>query len=263
MPDLTLPSHRLHYLIDGHDDTKPWLIFCNSLGTDLHMWDAQVAALSDDFRILRYDRRGHGGSTAPAPPYALADLGQDVVALMDSLGIARANFCGLSLGGLTGQWLAINHPDRLIRVIVCATAARIGTVESWTTRAAEVEANGLTALLPATEERWFTPAFRSAHPDTVAAILNSFAATSVTGYVGACGALAGADLRPDLDRITTPLLAISGDDDPVCPPADLQAIADGVTDGRHVSLPGRHLVNVESPDPFNDAVRAFLTGDRA
>lgn len=261
MPYLDLPDHRLHYRIDGGEGEKPWLTFCNSLGTDLHMWDAQVAALSGDFRILRYDRRGHGKSSAPKPPYDLADLGSDVIALLDALEIARMHFCGLSIGGLTGQWLGIHAGARFDRIVVCATAAQIGTPESWNTRIDNVRANGLNALVPATAERWFTPEFRAAEPERVTTILDGFAATSVDGYVGCCAALAKADLRDGLAEIVSPLLAISGADDPVCPPADLEAIARGVQRGDHLSLPGRHIVNVESANRFNAALRESLTKD--
>lgn len=258
MPYLDLPTHRLHYRIDGSTSGNPWLVFCNSLGTDLHMWDAQIADLSEDFCILRYDRRGHGRSSTPTPPYSLANLGGDVIALMDALGIARAHFCGLSIGGLTAQWLAINVGHRLDRFVVCATAARIGTTDSWNARIVEVEANGLGELVPATAERWFTPGFRAARPAVVGAILENFAATSVDGYAGCCAALATADLHDQLAKIATPLLAISGKDDPVCPPADLAAIARAVQNGRHTSLPGRHIVNLESAAAFNAVLREFL-----
>lgn len=258
MPYLDLPTHRLHYRIDGPAADRPWLTFCNSLGTDMQMWDAQVEGLAGAFRILRYDRRGHGKSTVPPPPYSLADLGGDVLALLDALEIGRTHFCGLSIGGLTGQWLAIHHGDRLDRLIVSATSARIGTPESWAARIAEVQEHGLNALLPATAERWFTPAFRQQHPKTVAAILSSFAATSPKGYAGCCAALGGADLRGSLGQIANPLLAISGADDPVCPPSDLVSIAQGVRDGGHLSQPGRHIVNVEAAAPFNAAVADFL-----
>lgn len=258
MPHLDLPTHRLHYCVDDEDETKPWLTFCNSLGTDLHMWDEQIADLARDFRILRYDRRGHGLSTAPQPPYALADLGRDLVALWDRLGIARTHLCGLSIGGLTAQWIGVHAPQRLDRLIVCATAARIGTAQSWQDRIDTVAASGLAPLAEATAERWFTPAFRAAQPGRVVEILTTFVATSVPGYVGCCAALADADLTGDLDRIRIPVLAIAGADDPVCPPADLAAIAAGVADGRMLTLPGRHILNVESAAAFNAAVRSFL-----
>ncbi|WP_199258126.1 3-oxoadipate enol-lactonase [Paracoccus binzhouensis] len=260
MPHLDLATHRLHYRIDGRIEDRPWLMFCNSLGTDLRMWDAQAAVLARDFRILRYDRRGHGLSGTPAGPYELADLGRDALALLDALGIARTHFCGLSIGGLVGQWLALHAGDRLDRIVLCATAARIGSPETWAARAAEVRANGLAGLVEATAERWFSPGFAAAQPQLVGTILARFAATSVEGYAGCCAALAGADLRDRLAGIAAPLLAISGAEDPVCPPADLQAIAAGVRHGRHLSLPGRHIVNLESAPAFNAALAGFLAG---
>ncbi|MCD9007438.1 3-oxoadipate enol-lactonase [Luteimonas sp. XNQY3] len=254
---LELPTHRLHYRVEG-PDAAPWLVFCNSLGTDLSMWDAQAPAFAGDYRVLRYDRRGHGASTAPPGAYTLADLGGDVLALFDALGIERAHYCGLSIGGLVAQWLAIHAPQRIERVAVCATASKIGTAEGWRTRIADVEAKGLDWMTGATAERWFGAGFRAAHAGEVERILAGFVATSVHGYAGCCAALANADLRGDIGGIDIPLLAISGDDDPVCPPSDLQAIADA-GGGHHVSLPGRHLVNVESPDAFNAALRGFLS----
>ena len=256
MAFLDLPGHRVHYRIDG--DSGPWLVFCNSLGTDLTMWDAQAHALSDRFRVLRYDRRGHGQSSAPPAPYTLADLGGDVLALLDGLGIKRTHFCGLSIGGLVGQWLGVHAGERLDRLVVCATAAKIGTAEGWREREALVREQGLAPLLDATADRWFTPAFIAANRGVVTDFLVRFAAVSAEGYRGCCSALAGADLRAALAGITAPLLAVSGDDDPVCTPSDLQVIADGVADGRHLSLPGRHVVNIESPDAFNAALAAFL-----
>lgn len=254
---LELSTHQLHYRVDG--DAGPWVVFCNSLGTDLHMWDAQVEALSTRFRVLRYDRRGHGQSTAAPGPYTLADLGGDVLALMDALEIERAHFCGLSIGGLVGQWLGIHAPERIERLVVCATAVKIGTAESWNQRIALVQGRGLTPLLGATADRWFTPDFIAANPDVVEDILARFAAVSAEGYAGCCAALAGADLRAQINRIGVPVLAISGDDDPVCTPDDLQAIADGVADGRHLSLPGRHIVNIESAGAFSSALADFMT----
>ncbi|AQZ49768.1 3-oxoadipate enol-lactonase [Martelella mediterranea] len=259
MPHIDLPSHRLHYRIDGH--AGPWLVFCNSLGADLTMWDGLVVDLSDRFRILRYDRRGHGGSGAPAGPYAMDDLGGDVLALMDALEIDRAHFCGLSIGGLTGQWLALNAPERFDRVALCATAARIGSAESWRDRIEAVRVNGLASMTGATRERWFSPEFAARNPAAVDAILDRFAATDAEGYAGCCAALARADFRDALGNISNPVLAVAGADDAVCPPADLATIADNVQDGKLCVLPGRHIVNVESATAFNDALIAFLSQD--
>lgn len=257
MPFLDLPSHRMHYQIDGAQD-RPWLVFCNSLGTDLTMWDAQIAELSSHFQILRYDRRGHGLSDAPPAPYAIADLGGDVLALMAGLGIEKAHFCGLSIGGLTGLWLAQNAPQHFERMVLCATAAKIGTAESWMARASDVAQNGLAPLCAATAERWFTPDFAARAPELVEDILSRFAATTREGYIGCCAALAAADLRPELAQIALPLLTIAGADDPVCPPADLEHIARNVQQGQSLSLSGRHIVNIESATAFNRALLAFL-----
>ncbi|MFA7488592.1 MAG: 3-oxoadipate enol-lactonase [Lysobacteraceae bacterium] len=256
MTMLELPTHSLHYRIDG--ENGPWLLLCNSLGTDLSMWDAQAQALSTQFRVLRYDRRGHGRSGTPPPPYSLADLGGDVLALMDALKIERAHFCGLSIGGLVGQWLGIHAGARFDKLVICASAAKIGSAEGWQARIAQVERDGLAALVPATADRWFTSDFIAREPDAVQAVLARFAEVSTEGYNGCCAALAAADLRADLTRIANPLLAISGDDDPVCTPADLQAIADAVANGHHVALPGRHIVNIESAEAFNAVLLGFL-----
>jgi len=259
MAFLERPGYRLHYRIDGAPGDKPWLTFCNSLGTDLHAWDAQVEALSEHYCILRYDCRGHGLSSAPRLPYALSDLGGDVIALLDALAIERADFCGLSIGGLTGQWLGIHKRERLGKIIVCATAAKIGTAEGWNARIKLVQENGLGHITAGTAERWFSPAFTTAKPAIVQDILTRFVAVSADAYIGCCAALADANLTDQLGKITNPLLAISGNDDSVCSPADLQAIADGVQHGRHVSLPGRHIINIEATDAFNATIIAFLS----
>jgi 3-oxoadipate enol-lactonase len=261
MPFFDLPTHRLHYRLDGTADAssqKEWLVFCNSLGTGLHMWDDQVGDLADDLKILRYDRRGHGLSSAPRPPYTLSDLGNDVISLLDALDISRAHFCGLSIGGLTGQWLGVHHGSRFGKMVLCATASRIGTAEGWAARIRDVRTNGLAALVSATAERWFTSDIRAANPDAVARILDSFSKTSEDGYIGCCEALRDADVREEIASISNPILALSGTDDAVCPPADLESIAQRVPHGRHLSLPGRHIVNVETPRAFNASVRDFL-----
>ncbi len=256
---LELPTHTLHHRIDAENADAPWLLLCNSLGTDLRMWDAQVKALSSHFRVLRYDRRGHGESTTPPAPYSIADLGNDVIALLDALEIEKTHFCGLSLGGLTGQWLGIHAGNRFDKLVLCATAAKIGTADSWNARIDAVEANGLAALTAATAERWFTPKFNARHADAVDAILAQFVAVDPEGYIGCCAALANADLGEDIKRIANPVLAISGDEDPVCPPNDLRFIADSVKDGRHASFTGRHIVNLESAGLFNAVLLEFLS----
>lgn len=222
------------------------------------MWDAQALELSRHFRVLRYDRRGHGRSSAPPPPYTLADLGRDAIALLDALEINRTHFCGLSIGGLTGQWLGIHAGERLDKIVLCATATRIGTPESWAARIESVREDGLDSLRAATAKRWFSSTFEASEPSVVSGVLDRFVATSTDGYIGCCAALAGADLSGDLKRIANPVLAISGDEDSVCPRADLAAIATSVQQGQHRSLPGRHIFNIESASAFTATLLEFL-----
>jgi len=257
MPLLQLDQHHLNYQIEGKEGA-PWLTFCNSLGTDLSMWDAQAAALAGEYRILRYDRRGHGQSSSPPGLYTVDDLGADVLVLWDHLGIERSHFCGLSVGGLTGQWLGVHKGERLQTLTVAATAAKIGTAEGWATRITQVQADGLAPMVEATRERWFTPTFAASHAAEVDDVLARFVATDAAGYAGCCNAVGSADFRDLLGSITVPVLAIAGEDDPVCSPADLQAIADGVANGRYVGVAGRHICNIESPAAFTAALAAFL-----
>lgn len=252
---------RLHYRVDGRAD-GPWLTFCNSLGTDLSMWDRQIEALGAHFRILRYDRRGHGRSATPPAPYAIDDLGGDVIGLLDALGVERTHFCGLSIGGLVGQWLALNAPERLDRLVLCSTAAKIGTAEGWQARIAQVREQGMGPVADATADRWFTPAFVEAEPATVARTIDGLRQISVEGYAGCCHALISADFRGKLGAVALPVLAVAGHDDPVTTPADLQDIAQSVVDGRCIEIDGRHICNLESAAAFNGALAAFLLQDR-
>ncbi|HEX8503906.1 MAG TPA: alpha/beta fold hydrolase, partial [Hymenobacter sp.] len=175
MPFLSLPTGDLFYTLAG-PDAAPVVVLANSLGTDHTLWDAQVPDLAQRFRVLRYDARGHGQSAAPPGPYSVEMLGRDVLALLDNLGVAQAHFCGISLGGLVGQWLGINAPERLIKLVLSNTAAKIGTAEGWNARIAQVEKEGVGTLADATAERWFTPKFRQAQPEAVRRILDVFRA---------------------------------------------------------------------------------------
>src|SRR6185437_8375436 len=166
---------------------------------------------------------------------------------------------GLSIGGLTGQWLGVHAGNRLRTLTVAATAAKIGTLDGWQARIAQVQHDGLLPLVDGTRERWFTAAFAQTHASQVEDILQRFLATSVAGYAGCCNAVGTADFRDALGRIGVPLLAIAGNDDPVCAPAELQAIADGVAHGHHAAVPGRHICNLESPQAFTSALAAHLS----
>jgi 3-oxoadipate enol-lactonase len=257
----TVNGARLHYRIDGRIN-GPWLTLCNSLGTDLTMWDRQIEALGEHFRILRYDRRGHGRSAVPPAPYSIDDLGRDVLGLLDALDIARTHYCGLSIGGLVGQWLAVNAPERIDRLVLCSTAGKIGTEDGWLARIDQVRKHGMDSIADGTVSRWFTPAFAAAEPQAVEQSLERLRQIPVEGYAGCCHALIGADFRDTLAGVATPVLALAGSQDPVTTPADLQAIARRVADGRYTEIEGRHICNLESADAFNQALTGFLLHSR-
>lgn len=259
MPIAELDNVHLHYRVDGPDDA-PWLLLCNALGTTLEMWDAQIPALAERFRVLRYDRRGHGRSSVPPGPYATADLGGDVLGLMDALGIARGAFCGLSIGGLTGQWLALHAPERFTHIALCCTATRFGDAQSWDERMEQIRTAGMGAIADAAVARWFTPDFAAQRPEIMATLHAQVAQTPPDGYIGCIGALRESDFGEDLRRadITVPLLTVAGRDDPGAPPSALRAIADCVPGACSVELPGAHLCNIESAERFNEEIARFL-----
>jgi 3-oxoadipate enol-lactonase len=248
---------RLDYELAGPDDA-PAVVLSNSLGTDRRLWDPQIDALSRRYRVLRYDTRGHGASDAPSGDYTLARLGLDVLSLMDHAGMARAHIAGVSIGGLTALWLGVYAPDRVQRLVLANTAARIGSLASWTDRMRLVQAEGLAALADITMERWFTAAFRAAQPATVARIRATLLCTPVAGYLGCCAALRDADLRADLSRVVAPSLVVTGTHDPATPPADGAFIAGAIPGATLVELDAAHLSNIECAPAFTDAVGRFL-----
>ena len=232
----------------------------NSLGTDLGMWDDPLPWLMERFRVLRYDQRGHGRSPAPPGPYTIADLAGDALDLLDRLGLERVSFCGVSLGGMTGMWLAVNAADRLDRLALCCTSAYLPTRENWTERAATVRARGMEPVVDAALERWFTPALAECRPDAVERTRRALLDVSAEGYAGCCEAIAAHDLRAEVGSIRVPTLVLAAADDPATPPEHGRLIAEAVEGARSVVLErGRHLVAVEQPDDFARAVLAHLT----
>jgi 3-oxoadipate enol-lactonase len=225
----------------------PVLMLEGSLGTSLAMWEPQRRALAQRARLIAVDHRGHGGSPVPEGPYAIADLGGDVLALMDRLGVDRASWCGLSIGGMVGQWLAINAPERIERLILICTSAYLPPAESWHERAAAVRAAGSPEPIADTViGRWFTEDFAAAHPDVVARHRALIVATPAEGYAGCCEAIAGMDLRAGLADLTAPTLVIAARQDPSIPPEHGERIAAAVPGARLEILdPGAHLANVE------------------
>lgn len=259
MPLQQLATTNLWYRVDGRAGA-PWLIFSNSLGTTHAMWDGQVEPLAQQFRILRYDTRGHGQSAVPDGPYTVEMVGKDVLQLADSLGIDRFSFCGLSLGGVTGQWVASEAPARVQRLALCNTGARIGSPELWNDRIATVEKGGMAAMVDGAMDRWFTKGFQQSHPADVRRIRDAFLTIDPRGYARCMGAISGADLRPRLARIAAPTLVINGSDDPATPPALGNEIAAGVKGARVVTLKAAHISNVEAKAAFDEALVGFLAG---
>jgi 3-oxoadipate enol-lactonase len=234
------------YTVDGAADA-PVVVLSNSLGATRAMWDAQVPALAERFRVVTYDTRGHGESPVPPGPYALDDLVDDLVALLDEVGAERAHVAGLSLGGMTAMRLAAREPARVHRLALLCTSAFVGP-GPYGDRAKLVRAEGTATVAPAVIERWFTPDFRERGPDLVKRMEAMIAGTPDEGYAACCEAIDRMDLREDLPRIGAPTLVISGWDDPATPPEHQQAIVDGIPGAELLTVsPGAHLANIEQP----------------
>ena len=248
---------RLRCRFDGPLDA-PVLVLSNSLGTDFTMWDPQMRALASAFRVLRYDTRGHGGSAVSPDPYSIERLGRDVIGLMDATGIDRGHFCGLSMGGMTGMWLGIHAPQRLDKLVLANTAARIGPPEQWNARIEKVRVGGMAAIADAVLARWFTPAFHAAHPDAVARMRAMLEHSPIEGYAASCAAVRDADQRESIARITAATLVISGAHDAATPPSDGRFLKQQIADARYVELPAAHIANVEVAAQFTDALLSFL-----
>lgn len=238
----------VHHVVTGAADAPP-LVLSNSLGADLRMWDPQAEALAERFRLVRYDTRGHGASPVPDGPYTIDHVGQDLIALLDHLEIERAHWAGLSLGGMTGMWLAVNAPERLDRLVLLCTSARLGPAETWRERAETVRAQGTEAVADAGVGRWLTERFRAEHPDTAAWLRDMIAATPDAGYAACCAVIEHMDLTGGLGSISAPTLVIAGAQDPATPPEHAERIAAAVPDARlEVLDPAAHLASVEQPE---------------
>jgi 3-oxoadipate enol-lactonase len=246
---------RLAYRLDGPPEA-PMVVFSNSLMCDLHMWDAQAAALAGRFRVLRYDTRGHGGSAVPASPITIDTLAGDVVALLEALGAAPVHFVGLSLGGMIGQRLASTAPEILKSLTLCDTATRVLPPEMWDERIAAARSEGTAALADATIARWFPPGV-ALDPEDEVRLRRMIARTPVEGFAACALAIRDADLRDDAARIGVPTHVVYGDRDPLA--ATSQEIADRVAGSRVTVIPeSGHLPNVDHPREFSDAVAGFL-----
>jgi 3-oxoadipate enol-lactonase len=222
------------------------------------MWDLQVFELQKELHVLRYDTRGHGQSSVTPGPYSIEGLGKDVITLLDTLDLERVHFCGLSMGGMIGMWLGANAPERLNKLVLANTAAKIGTSEVWNARIETVQNNGMKPIASAAIERWFSPAFREKAPATVSRILKMLEEADPQGYAACCAAVRDFDYREQLSEIRVPVLVIAGAHDPATPPADGRFLADRIQGGRYAELDAAHLSNIEDQERFNNQIAAFL-----
>ncbi len=238
----------------------PVLMLAGSLGSTSAMWDPQVAALGERFRVVRYSHRGHGGSPVPPGPYSIAELASDALALLDRLDIERAAFCGLSLGGMVGMWLGAHAPERLSALLLCCTSAHFPEATQWHERTATVRAEGTASVADAVVARWFTPEWAQAHPDEVDRARAMVADTPDEGYAACCEAIAGWDGRDLLGRITRPTVVLAGADDPATPPAPYgELIASGIPNARlEVLDDAAHLATYQQADRANAVIAAHV-----
>lgn len=257
MPVAPLSSIALYYELYGAP-AGPVLMLSHALGTDCRLWDKQLEALGRKFRVLRYDTRGHGRSSAPDGEYTVEDLANDALQLLDYLDIQQATFCGVSLGGITALWLAKHAPQRISSIIAANTSARIGTAEGWSARIQQVAIMGTESLVDAAVPRWFTSSFLEREPAAGEYARRVLASTSPTGYMGCCGALRDADLTDQMADIDVPVLLITGTHDPVTPPSDAVALQLAIPHSSLIELDAAHLSNLEVAGPFAENVLLWL-----
>jgi len=251
---------QINYELSGKKGA-PVVVLSHSLACNLLMWNPQIDALNPYFQVLRYDTRGHGATDAPSGSYTLELLAEDVVGLLDAVGLDRVHFVGLSMGGMIGQCLVLNHPHRLKSLVLCDTASIVPAEAQpvWQERLDKVRKKGMEALFEETLERWFTPAFLRRNPPMVKLIREQILATPVAGYIGCAEAIRRLNYLDRISGIKTPTLIMVGEDDPGTPVSASEAMHERITDSKLVVLPSaRHLSNVEQTDPFNAALSEFL-----
>ncbi len=257
MPFALLDGVRVHYDLAG-PASAPALVFSNSLGATLSMWDPQAAALQAQFRVLRYDSRGHGQSSVTPGPYAIEQLARDVLALLDYLQLDRVHFCGLSMGGQTGMWLALNAAGRVNKLVLCNTAAKIGTPEIWRGRIEAVRKGGMKSISATVMERWFSADYRAKSLEVVGGIKLTFENANPDGYIANCAAVRDFDVREAVTAIRVPTLVITGTQDAATTPAEGRYLAERIPGARYVELNAAHISNIEQGDRFTSELSSFL-----
>ncbi len=254
---------KINYRIDprnGGDPSAPVVMLSNSLLSSYPMWDDQIDALTEHFQVLRYDTRGHGGTDAPEGPYSIDLFVEDATGLLDSLGIEKVHFVGLSMGGFIAQLIAAKHPERVISATLCDTACVMPPASLWNDRIETAECDGIEALIDGTLERWFTAPFHTTGVEAINKIRDMIRATGVQGYVNCCKAIRDMDQCHILGDIKTPTNIIVGEDDPACPVSAAETLHAGITGSKLVILKNAaHLPNIEKKDEFNEVLMGFLT----
>lgn len=257
MSIITVDGCAFNVEIAGVPD-KPALMLSNSLGADLHMWDAQAEALARDYRLIRYDRRGHGASAVTPGPYTMEQLGHDALGILDALGIAQVNWCGLSMGGMVGMWLGAKAPERIARLILSNTSSYYADKAVWNTRMQAVREKGLELIADGLMALWFSQNFRAREPDAVARMRAALVATPLEGYLGCCAAVRDMDHRALLKDIAAPTLVIAGRHDMATTVVNAEFIRGEIPGATLTVLDAAHIANVEQPDAYLQAVRRFM-----
>lgn len=251
---------KLHHTAEGPADGPPLVLLC-SLGSTVDMWAPQRAELADEFRVITLDTRGHGGSPVPDGPYSVEDLAGDVLETLDGLGVDRAAFAGVSLGGAIAQWIGLHAPQRASSLALLCTAARFPNADAFRDRAATVRAQGTAGVADAVVARWFTEDYAAAEPETVARLRDQIASTPAEGYAGCAEAVAGWDVVDRLGDIDAPTLVVSGIEDPATPPEHQQLLADGIPGARLETVTNAaHLASFQRPDVVTPLLREHAKG---
>ncbi len=249
---------ELYNATDGPTDA-PVVVLSGSLGSTLDMWEPQVPALAERFRVVRFDHRGHGRSPVPPGAYRMSDLGADALALLDRLGADRVAWCGLSLGGMVGMWLATEAPERITSLVLCCTSAGFPDVGPWRDRIAAVQAGGSASVAESVVQRWFTPGYAEAHPDAVTTAQRWVADTPDEGYLGCCQAIEAWDHVEALGRITAPTLLVAGAHDPSTPiDPHARTLAEHIPGAQLAVVDAAHLANIEAADDVNRLIVRHL-----
>ncbi len=258
MPFLSFSGERFRIALDG-TETAPPLVLAHSLGTSLEMWDSIVPRLAARFRVIRYDARGHGQSAAPDAVYSMGDLGRDLLNILDALNIPRVDLCGLSLGGMVGQWMALNAPGRLKRVVLANTTAHAGPPRLWEGRIKHIRAAGTASVADAVVASWFTPEFLAAQPAKVSPVRQMIVDTPAGGYMGTSCAMRDMDFREALKQVSVPAMVIIGARDRSTPDSCGDLIAAHLPGARREVLDCAHMSSIEMPEAFAGLVEGFLT----